>query len=70
MKCTVNQLLEACQEQVAKGNGDKVILLSGDDEGNFFRIMTYLFYEDVWDYTDHCEVGMTEDDFNNTIILG
>ena len=30
---TIKQLLKACKEEIAKGNGDKYILISGDDEG-------------------------------------
>ena len=39
---TVKQLLKACKEEVAKGNGDKHILISGDDEGNSFHELFYL----------------------------
>ena len=44
---TVKDLLKACQEQIALGNGDKKIVLSNDDEGNGFHEMYYLFTEDV-----------------------
>jgi hypothetical protein len=44
---TVKQLLELCKEQVAKGNGDKIIVLSNDDEGNGYHEMIYHFTEDV-----------------------
>ena len=67
---TINDLLKACQEQVAKGNGDKGILISNDDEGNGYHSLGYLFTEDVWNYIDPSEPGMTEEDFNNSIILG
>ena len=40
---TINQLLAACQEQVAKGNGEKKILLSADEEGNEYHGMYFLF---------------------------
>lgn len=67
---TIKDLLKACQEQVAEGNGDKVILVSRDDEGNGYHRLNYLFSEDVWDYTDPDEARMTEEEFNNSIILG
>lgn len=38
---TVNDLYNVCKEQIAKGNGDKKIMISGDDEGNSYH---YLFY--------------------------
>lgn len=44
---TVKQLLELCKQQVAKGNGDKIIVLSNDDEGNGYHEMIYHFTEDV-----------------------
>ena len=44
---TVKQLLELCKEQIAKGNGDKIIVLSNDDEGNGYHTMYYAFTEDV-----------------------
>ena len=44
---TVKRLLELCQQQVAKGNGDKIIILSNDDEGNGYHEMIYEFTEDV-----------------------
>ena len=47
MGVTVNQLLELCKQQIAKGNGDKLILLSNDDEGNGYHEMIYHFTEDV-----------------------
>ena len=36
---TVRELLKACQQQVAIGNGDKIVLLSSDDEGNEFHTL-------------------------------
>lgn len=44
---TVKELLELCKEQIAKGNGDKIIVLSNDDEGNGYHEMIYHFTEDV-----------------------
>lgn len=38
---TVKDLLNICKEQIAKGNGDKKIMISQDDEGNGYH---YLFY--------------------------
>lgn len=67
---TVKELLKACQEQVDKGNGDKGILISRDDEGNGYHKLFYLFSEDIWEFTDPGEMCMSEDDFNNSIILG
>jgi hypothetical protein len=67
---TVKELLKACQEQVAKGNGDKGILLSRDDEGNGYHSCFYLFSEDVFEFTDPEEMQMPAEDLANCIILG
>ena len=39
---TVKELFEACRIQIAKGNGDKHILISDDDEGNGFHTLFFL----------------------------
>ncbi len=67
---TVKELLEACKEQVEKGNGDKGILLSRDDEGNGYHSCFYLFSEDVFEFTDPDEQQMSAEDLANCIILG
>lgn len=67
---TIKDLFEACKEQIEAGNGDKQILISRDDEGNGYHRLNYLFVEDVWDYTDNGEMRMSEEEFNNSIILG
>lgn len=43
---TVKQLYEACAEQIKKGNGDKVVQISQDDEGNGFHTLFYLFTDE------------------------
>lgn len=43
---TVAQLLEFCKEQVEKGNGDKHIIISTDDEGNGYHTLFYSFTDD------------------------
>ena len=63
---TIKDLLKACQEQIAKGNGDKVIVLSDDDEGNGYHEMYYLFTENVAEN----DLWGTIDNPNDKIILG
>lgn len=46
---TVKQLLKECQEQVSKGNGDKYIIISSDDEGNGFHTLFYGFTDNADD---------------------
>lgn len=40
---TVGTLLKLCIEEVKKGNQDKHILISADDEGNGFHTLFYGF---------------------------
>ena len=40
---TVKELKKACEEQIKKGNGDKVIMISQDDEGNGYHYLWYSF---------------------------
>ena len=67
---TIKELQEACEEQIKKGNGDKVIMLSDDDEGNGYHYCWYLFStpDDVMleDYLIDERNAKKED----TIILG
>ena len=44
---TVKRLKKLCEEQIAKGNGDKIVILSNDDEGNGYHDCFYEFTEDV-----------------------
>lgn len=40
---TVKELKKECDLQIKKGNGDKVIMISDDDEGNGYHYLWYLF---------------------------
>lgn len=40
---TVKKLLKACKLEMKKGNGNKVVLISDDDEGNGFHTLFYRF---------------------------
>lgn len=40
---TVKRLLALCQKEVDKGNGDKNIVISDDNEGNGYHGMFYGF---------------------------
>ena len=44
---TVKRLKELCEIEIAKGNGDKIVVLSNDDEGNGYHECYYEFTEDV-----------------------
>lgn len=40
---TINQLFRLVKNEISKGNGEKKILLSSDDEGNEFHEMFFGF---------------------------
>ena len=40
---TVKDLMYECVKQVDKGNGNKVIMISSDDEGNSYHYLWYAF---------------------------
>ena len=42
---TVADLKKMCDYQIKKGNGNKKILISNDDEGNGFHELFYAFQE-------------------------
>lgn len=42
---TINQLKKQCEIEILKGNGDNVIMISSDDEGNGFHYLWYGFQE-------------------------
>lgn len=78
---TVKDLLEACVDEVERGNADKVIMISDDDEGNGYHYLWYDFmtvknYEreqDVCGMKVKCTVDSLDEDIakrENTILLG
>lgn len=52
---TVNALMEFCKKEIAAGNGDKMIVISNDNEGNGYHGLFYAFtaaddfIDDVYD---------------------
>lgn len=72
---TIKDLFNECKKQIAKGNADKVIMISNDDEGNGYHYLWYSFadakeilineYEDM-SYMLSDNISKIED----TIILG
>ena len=39
----VKDLYKLCKEEISKGNGDMVVMLSDDDEGNGYHYCWYAF---------------------------
>lgn len=71
-RLTVRDLTQLCLMEMKKGNGDKKILLSQDDEGNGFHALFYPFTpldESFLRYI-HCSLDVNEENMDEYIILG
>lgn len=66
---TVRKLFELCKQEIIKGNGDKNIVLSDDNEGNGYHGMFYGFTEVTEDFEDEIYDSATTS-ASDTIILG
>lgn len=69
---TVRELAKYCNEQIRKGNGDKTILISADDEGNEFHGLYYSFTDELEVLKDLAGQGLFHDydDPHDVVILG
>ena len=68
---TVKKLLEICKQEVKKGNGDKKIVISDDNEGNGYHGLFYHFTTIKPSEKEYFEVyDSQETDINKIIILG
>lgn len=69
---TVEELHGLVKEQIAKGNGDKSILISTDDEGNGFHTLFYGFEDNYETLKEFKGYGLFHDDNDprNVVILG
>ena len=72
---TIKQLYKECKKQIDAGNGDKVIMISDDDEGNGYHYLWYSFctakeiLEDPDCYTDS-DFDERIAEMDDTMILG
>lgn len=69
---TVKELAVLCYQQIEKGNGEKHIIISNDDEGNGFHTLFYGFTDDKDSINYYHQEGMFHDDNNpkEIVILG
>lgn len=69
---TVKELAILAYKEIEKGNGDKHILISDDDEGNGYHTLLYVFQSDSKFIKGVKDYGMFHDDNNpdEVIILG
>ena len=69
---TVKILLELCEEQVKKGNGDKDVGISCDDEANGYHTLFYGFQDDKSQIQAANDIGILHDnnDPEDCVLLG
>ena len=67
---TVQQLKEYCEEQIKKGNGDRVIMISNDEEGNGYHYLWYAFTEPEEVLLEDEAINENVAKYEDTIILG
>jgi hypothetical protein len=68
---TIKELLELCKQQVKKGNGDKKIVISDDNEGNGYHGLFYTFTEIEEEEKEYYPIYDSETkDIKEIIILG
>lgn len=66
---TVKELHKLCEVEIAKGNENKVIMLSQDDEGNGYHYLWYAFCE-AKEVINENEISKDIASLDDTIILG
>jgi len=69
---TVNALLKECERMVKNGDGNKVVLISNDEEGNGFHTLFYGFNETEDDINYYIENGLIYEnvDSDKIVLLG
>lgn len=67
---TVKELLEACKRQIKSGNGNRKILISADEEGNYFHELFFLFTPAKGEEIKYALPVSASDFDSNYLILG
>lgn len=72
---TINDLAKLVDAEIKKGNGEKMIMLSDDDEGNGYHGLYYAFTptEKVFDdspYSPSLPYGVKKEEVKDYVILG
>ena len=69
---TVSQLLDWTKLLVASGYGDKVVLITTDDEGNGYHTLYYQFTVEEENIRECAEAGLFHDNNNpeDVVLLG
>lgn len=69
---TIDWLLEFCKKQVELWNWNKKILISNDDEWNWYHNLYYQFtddYDEIKEIQDFYDIGNITDDLENYVLL-
>lgn len=66
---TISRLFELCKKEIQKGNGNKNIVISDDNEGNGYHGLFYGFTLVTDDFVDDIYDSITNST-TDTIILG
>lgn len=68
---TVKELYKACKEQISKWNGNKVVYITDDDEGNGYHCIRYDFQDDYDEIVETANVVEFhwDDDLENVVLL-
>ncbi len=67
---TINDLYKECKKEIEKGNGNKTIMISQDDEGNGYHYLWYSFTDLTDEFIDLCDIHENIAKIEDTIILG
>ena len=67
---TVAELYARCKIQMLKGNADKTILISSDDEGNSFHQLFFAFADDITAIENLKHALPLETDPSKVVLLG
>lgn len=69
---TVKELKEHCERAIKMGYGDRVVLISDDDEGNGFHTLYYHITTDAKSIKEYADLGMFHDRNNpkDVVLLG
>ena len=67
---TVAQLFAECEALMEKGYGDKVVLISDDDEGNGFHTLIYSFVHNAEDVNAYADTFHHRNNPSDVVLLG
>lgn len=67
---TIDILYKLCKDEIKKGNGKKVIMISNDDEGNGYHYLWYAFCSPYEAFIEDAEISEEIATKEDTIILG